>query len=190
MVDKHQLEPFLPHGTRLLMLGSFPPQQKRWSMEFFYPNFNNDMWRIFGKIFRGDSQFFVDSENKCYRRDDIVKLLEEKGIGLYDTATEVIRRKDNASDKYLEILEPTDVRGMLSTLEQCRAVVATGQKAADEIGRQLEVEVPKTGMSVGFELNGRQLLFFRMPSSSRAYPLSLDKKVGFYRNMFEQVGLL
>ena len=36
------------------------------------------MWRIFGKIFRGDSQFFVDSENKCYRRDDIVKLLEEK----------------------------------------------------------------------------------------------------------------
>ena len=117
-------------------------------------------------------------------------MLEEKGIGLYDTATEVIRRKDNASDKYLEILEPTDVRGMLSTLEQCRAVVATGQKAADEIGRQLEVEVPKTGMSVGFELNGRQLLFFRMPSSSRAYPLSLDKKVGFYRNMFEQVGLL
>ena len=92
MVDKHPLEPFLPHGTRLLMLGSFPPQQKRWSMEFFYPNFNNDMWRIFGKIFRGDSQFFVDSENKCFRRDDIVKLLEEKGIGLYDTATEPIFR--------------------------------------------------------------------------------------------------
>ena len=30
------------------MLGSFPPQQKRWSMAFFYPNFQNDMWRIFG----------------------------------------------------------------------------------------------------------------------------------------------
>ena len=94
MVDKHPLEPFLPHGTRLLMLGSFPPQQKRWSMEFFYPNFNNDMWRIFGKIFRGDSQFFVDSENKCYRRDDIVKLLEEKGIGLAEFNLQMQQNSD------------------------------------------------------------------------------------------------
>lgn len=49
--EQHPLEPFLPAGARLLMLGSFPPQRKRWSMEFFYPNLQNDMWRIFGLLF-------------------------------------------------------------------------------------------------------------------------------------------
>ena len=44
--EQHPLKPFLPANARLLMLGSFPPQRKRWSMEFYYPNWNNDMWRI------------------------------------------------------------------------------------------------------------------------------------------------
>ena len=50
-VEHHPLEPFLPENAVLLMLGSFPPQKKRWSMDFFYPNLQNDMWRIFGFIF-------------------------------------------------------------------------------------------------------------------------------------------
>ena len=37
-VEHHPLEPFLPENAVLLMLGSFPPQKKRWSMDFFYPN--------------------------------------------------------------------------------------------------------------------------------------------------------
>ena len=45
-IENHPLEPFLPTNARLLMLGSFPPQKKRWSMDFYYPNLNNDMWRI------------------------------------------------------------------------------------------------------------------------------------------------
>ena len=50
-IERHPLEPFLPANARLLMLGSFPPQKKRWSMEFYYPNWNNDMWRIVGLLF-------------------------------------------------------------------------------------------------------------------------------------------
>ena len=45
-IEEHPLEPFLPANAKLLMLGSFPPQKKRWSMEFFYPNLQNDMWRF------------------------------------------------------------------------------------------------------------------------------------------------
>ena len=43
-IEEHPLEPFLPANAVLLMLGSFPPQKKRWSMDFFYPNLQNDMW--------------------------------------------------------------------------------------------------------------------------------------------------
>ena len=34
-IEKHPLEPFLPAKAQLLMLGSFPPQKKRWSMNFY-----------------------------------------------------------------------------------------------------------------------------------------------------------
>ena len=44
-VERHPLEPFMPEGAKILMLGSFPPKRERWSMEFFYPNFNNDNHR-------------------------------------------------------------------------------------------------------------------------------------------------
>ena len=46
-IEEHPLEPFLPANAKLLMLGSFPPQKKRWSMEFFYPNLQNDMLAYF-----------------------------------------------------------------------------------------------------------------------------------------------
>lgn len=56
--ESHPFEPFLPKNARLLMLGTFPPAEKRWSMKFYYPNFTNDMWRIFGICFFGKKDFF------------------------------------------------------------------------------------------------------------------------------------
>ena len=57
--EVHPLAPFLPDGARVLMLGSFPPKRVRWSMEFFYPNLQNDMWRIMGLLFFGDKAHFL-----------------------------------------------------------------------------------------------------------------------------------
>lgn len=50
-LETHPLEPFLPPNAKLLMLGSFPPPKTRWKMDFYYPNYQNDMWKIFGLIF-------------------------------------------------------------------------------------------------------------------------------------------
>ena len=65
-IEKHPLPPFLPDGARILMLGSFPPARKRWSMDFFYPNWINDMWRILGLVFFDDKEHFVaeDAEGR------------------------------------------------------------------------------------------------------------------------------
>ena len=107
VIEEHPLQPFLPSNAKLLMLGSFPPQQKRWSMDFFYPNLQNDMWRIFGNIFYQDKEHFLLPHKKAFNKELIIEFLTEKGIALYDTATSVRRLQDNASDKYLEIVEPT-----------------------------------------------------------------------------------
>ena len=50
-IESHPFEPFLPENAKVLMLGSFPPPETRWSMKFYYPNKTNDMWRIMGLVF-------------------------------------------------------------------------------------------------------------------------------------------
>lgn len=110
-IEQHPLEPFLPGNARLLMLGSFPPQKKRWSMEFYYPNWNNDMWRIAGLLFFNDKDHFVDKSRKAFCKECIISFLNKKGIALFDTATAVRRLQDNASDKFLEVVQPTDIAG-------------------------------------------------------------------------------
>lgn len=189
-IEEHPLEPFLPPNAVLLMLGSFPPQKKRWSMDFFYPNLQNDMWRIFGVIFFQDKEHFLKAEQKVFDKERIIAFLNEKGIALYDTASTVRRLQDNASDKFLEVVEPTDIGLLLKQLPTCQAIVTTGQKATDTIREQIEAKEPAVGNSTPFEFGEREMKLYRMPSSSRAYPLALEKKAAAYRLMFSELGLI
>ena len=189
-IEKHPLEPFLPAKAKLLMLGSFPPQKKRWSMDFYYPNLNNDMWRIFGILFFDDKDYFLNETRKVFCRERIIDFLNEKGIALFDTASSIRRLQDNASDKFLEVVEATDVTALLRQLPECKAIVTTGQKATDTLRQQFNVEEPKVGDYSEFIFEGRAMRLYRMPSSSRAYPLALDKKATAYRIMYQDLQIL
>ena len=189
-IEKHPLEPFLPAKAKLLMLGSFPPQKKRWSMEFYYPNLNNDMWRIFGILFFDDKDYFLNETRKAFCRERIIDFLNEKGIALFDPASSIRRLQDNASDKFLEVVEATDVTALLRQLPECKAIVTTGQKATDTLRQQFNVEEPKVGDYSEFIFEGRAMRLYRMPSSSRAYPLALDKKATAYRIMYQDLQIL
>ena len=98
-------------------------------MEFYYPNLNNDMWRIFGILFFDDKDYFLNETRKAFCRERIIDFLNEKGIALFDTASSIRRLQDNASDKFLEVVEATDVTALLRQLPECKAIVTTGQKA-------------------------------------------------------------
>ena len=189
-VECHPLEPFLPAGARLLMLGSFPPARRRWCMDFFYPNFINDMWRIFGLVFFGDKEHFIDVEAKVFRKEPIVRFLTERGIALYDTACAVRRTKNTASDKDLEIVTETDLDALLAGIPECRAVVTTGQKATDVFTSHFGIRPPRVGESAPFIFAGREMRLYRMPSSSRAYPMKVERKAEYYGKMFRAEGLL
>lgn len=143
--ELHPLEPFFPEGTKLLMLGSFPPARKRWKMEFYYPNFQNDMWRIFGWVFFENKEYFLTQDRKSFDEVSIKDFLNRKGIALSDTAREVIRQKGNASDKFLEIVQSIDLQKVLEQLPECRALVTTGQKATDTLFALLDAPQPSVG---------------------------------------------
>ncbi len=167
----------------MLMLGTFPPSEKRWSMKFYYPNYINDMWRIFGLIFFNDKDHFVDATSKTFRLDELIPFLKEQGIALFDTATRIRRTTGTASDKDLEVVEETDLCAMLRKLPECRVVITAGQLATDIASRQFGIEGPGVGDYTAFELDGRKLRLYRMPSSSRAYPMKIERKAAFYSSV-------
>lgn len=189
-IEQHPLGFFLPENTQLLMLGSFPPPRTRWSMDFYYPNIQNDMWRILGLVFYQDKDYFLKTQ-KAFCEEKAKAFCREKGIGIGDTAVEVIRLKNNASDNFLQVVTPLDPEAILAQIPACKAIVVTGQKAMDTLIAMLPpLEEPKVGSSSRFTLLGRIFRLYRMPSSSRAYPKPLEEKAEIYKKMFEELEMI
>lgn len=196
VTEKHPFKPFLPQGARILFLGSFPPPPQRWSMPFFYPNWINDFWRIMGLIHFGDRNHFCLTGDKRFDEPAIRKFSAQAGLAFFDTASEVKRLKDNASDAFLEVVTPVDIRGLLRQIPFCTEVVTTGEKATrvaaeqfgcglPPVGGWLELEVEEKGNGGDAGDNPRYIRFWRMPSTSRAYPLPLERKAEAYLRLFE-----
>lgn len=187
IIESHPLRPFLPHDARLLMLGSFPPPRQRWCMDFFYPNWNNDMWRIWGIIASCDKDHFVVPGEKRFDRARIEDFCRGSGIALYDTAEQVIRLRGNASDNFLQVVQPADIAALLERLPACRAIAATGQKSAEVLQSLTACAPLQVGGCVEAVFARRRLALWRMPSSSRAYPMKVERKAEVYARMWDEV---
>lgn len=184
IIESHPFEPFLPEGAKILMLGTFPPAEHRWCMPFYYPNFQNDMWRIMGILFFDDKEHFIVKGEKRFNQQMIESFLREKGIAMYDTATKVVRTKNTASDKDLDIVEETDVEAMLDSMPLCNVIITAGQLATTTLCRRFGVKEPKVGDYAVTEYKGRQIRIYRMPSSSRAYPMKPERKAEQFAKAF------
>ncbi len=201
-IEHHPLSPFLPEGARLLMLGSFPPPRERWCMDFFYPNPQNDMWRIMGQVFFGDKTHFELQSDKThfelysdktqspkhrktvFDSEAIVAFCREQGIAIFDTAQAARRLQGNAADEHLKIVERTDIAALLQQIPRCHDICCTGGKAASTLADILHTATPKAGGYIDTLFNGTPVRFWRMPSTSRAYPLPFDQKAAAYQHMF------
>ncbi len=226
--ERHPFEPFLPPGARILFLGSFPPQPHRWCMPFYYPNWINDFWRIMGIIHYADKDHFCIPSEKRFDESAIRAFCADKGLAFYDTACEIRRLRDNASDAFLEVVTPTDIPSLLQRIPDCRTIVTTGQKATEILAEWLMSEpcpadqapaschfdqataschfdqakraetracerwpqpkslrIPPVGGILDTHIGPRPIRFWRMPSTSRAYPLPLARKADAYRQLFQ-----
>jgi G:T/U-mismatch repair DNA glycosylase len=196
-IESHPWQPFIPDGAKVLIMGTFPPQAKRWSMDFYYPNRTNDFWKICGLLFLGDKDALLSDDRKTYDIDKIRSLMTEKRIALNDTVRKARRLKGNASDKFLEVIEPVPLFGLLSEMPGCHAVATTGEKAAGIVAALTGTDIPRMGEMTlaavpppdASESPG-QLEIWRMPSTSRAYPLAVELKAEYYATLFRHLGIL
>ena len=197
MPAEHEIElrpfpPFLPPNATVLMMGSFPPAAEKRAMEFHYPNFQNDMWRVYGLVFFGDAMHFQRVGEKAFDAEKIKAFLTERGIGSCPGVRRAIRTHGNASDAYLKVVETVELPEILEKIPQCRRICTTGGKATEILLALLETEVKakdfKTGTTITARCGDCDLLVTRLPSTSRAYPMKLEKKAEAYRKFFVEAG--
>ena len=186
-LESHPWPPFIPANARVLVMGTFPPQPKRWSMDFYYPNRTNDFWPMMGLIFYGDKDALRKEESRDFDVEAIKRLLNERGIALNDTGRKVRRLKGNASDKFLEIVEPVPLYDLLTLMPQCKTIATTGEKAAGVVADLTGTALPKMGQHV---VSADGLDIWRMPSTSRAFPMKLEAKAEYYAALFRAAGIL
>lgn len=201
-VECHPFAPVLPSHATVLMMGTMPPTPDKWCMPFHYPNFYNDMWRIYGRVFFNDADYFRLGTQKAFDHHKIIDFLHEKGIGELPSVTKIIRENGNASDDNLTVVETVDLKQALPSVPDVKWLFTTGGKATEILlsiinndlttqqPPQKPYKLPKTNGKLQVHFAGRDLGIYRLPSSSRAYPMSLDKKVSAYRTFFEMVGLV
>ncbi|MBK3393294.1 DNA glycosylase [Psychrobacter sp. M9-54-1] len=204
-VETHPFGPVLPPNATVMMMGTFPPTADKWAMRFHYPNFYNDMWRIYGSVFFDDVDYFRVGDEKRFDPERIRAFMFERGIASCPTVTQAIRETGNASDKNLTVVTPVDLDIILPQVPKVKTLFTTGGKATEVLLNLLaeppaKSKYPKTNQSMDYpyewqndnnkKSNVNNLTLYRLPSTSRAYPLALDKKVAAYKDFFKKIGKL
>ena len=203
-IETHPFAPVLPPDATVMMMGTFPPTADKWAMSFHYPNFYNDMWRIYGRVFFDDADYFRVGDEKRFDPERIREFMFERGIASCPTVKQAIRETGNASDKNLTVVTRVDLDDILPQVPKVQTLFTTGGKATEVLMSLLETppaksKYPKTNQSMDYPYQWQDsqqtnmvndLTLYRLPSTSRAYPLALDKKVAAYKAFFERMGKL
>ncbi|MGP5647863.1 DNA glycosylase [Psychrobacter celer] len=203
-VETHPFAPVLPADASVMMMGTFPPTADKWAMRFHYPNFYNDMWRIYGGVFFDDIDYFRVEGEKRFDPERIRDFMFDRGIASCPTVQQAIRETGNASDKHLTVVTPVDLDNILLQVPKVKTLFTTGGKATEVLLSLLaeppaKSKHPKTNQSMQYPYQWqhhdkdtavKELTLYRLPSTSRAYPLALDKKIAAYKAFFEKIGKL
>lgn len=150
------------------------------------------MWRILGIVFFDNKEYFLAEDKKSFDIDLLKFTLTDKGIGVADVGQEVMRLKNNASDKFLQIVKPLDMSAILDDVPLCRTFITAGEKATETLLLQFsnKIKHPPVGGCISFNYDKRKFNLYRMPSSSRAYPMALVKKASIYKQCFQDIGMV
>ncbi len=101
-IEIHPFDPVLPPKAAVMMMGTFPPKEDKRAMQFHYPNFQNDMWRVYGLVFFNDAAHFQMLAEKAFDAEKIKAFLRERGIASCPTVLKAAREHGNASDKFFK----------------------------------------------------------------------------------------
>jgi G:T/U-mismatch repair DNA glycosylase len=166
---------------RTLILGNFPPHKKRWDYEFFYPNKQNNFWRVLAAI-NGKPLKEMKGLQAVEERKRIMRNLK---TGVMNIAGKVRRKGHSARDTDIEIIEYKDVLSVIKKHPELNTIIIAGYSAKNSTAKKfleyLNEErvsfIPPAEIRAGekFEisLNNRHIKCVIVNSTSTAFPIKL-----------------
>jgi len=148
---KRAFDPVTDGATRLLILGSLPGDASLKAAQY-YAHPQNGFWRLIGGVIGRDVAALPYGER--------LEALKIAGIGLWDVIASAER--PGSLDAAIRSPEAADLRGLVASLPQLRAVAFNGATAA------------KSGRRVLAGLEGLSLI--DLPSSSPAHTRPFAEK--------------
>jgi G:T/U-mismatch repair DNA glycosylase len=121
---KEEIHPwnwYVPDGATTVVIGTFPPTQRNWSYDFFYPNKNNYFWKIIARI-SGHPLLCFSGEEAVNERK---KLLNHLKLGVSDMGQIIRRKTGNSLDENLEIVVYMDIFRLLQENPSVRKLIFT-----------------------------------------------------------------
>ena len=107
---------------KVLILGSFPPHEKRWSYDFYYPNNGNPFWEALAGAH--------GKKLKHYRCDAAVKerrqLMIDINVGVENLGQIIERKGESAADNDIKIIKFRDILGILHRHHEIERILLPG----------------------------------------------------------------
>lgn len=143
--------PVVNSDTRLLILGSLPGDASLKAAQY-YAHPRNGFWPLIGGV--------LGEDLAAHPYEERLERLKARGVGLWDVIASA--QRSGSLDAAIRSPEAADLRGLVKSLPELRAVAFNGGLAA-KLGRRI-----LTG------LDGVALI--DLPSSSPAHAISLSAK--------------
>jgi G:T/U-mismatch repair DNA glycosylase len=110
---------------RTLLLGSFPPQEKKRDYSFYYPNKQNNFWKILAAICNKELLCFQGKKAVLERK----AIMEKLQIGIENMGRSIKRKGESAKDTDIVILTFHDILNIIYQHKELNTIILSGFSA-------------------------------------------------------------
>ncbi len=174
-----------------LILGSFPPHEKKRNFQFYYPNKQNHFWKILAALAKYDLHYF-DGDKAVIERKAIMEKLQ---IGIENMGKTIKRKGTSAKDTDIEIVDFHDVLNILIQHTELNTVMLAGYSAPNSTYKSfckfltengIAFNAPllvKPGTSFTIQIKNRTIQCVITHSTSTATRIKLEHLISEFKSL-------
>jgi len=165
---------------KCLVLGSYPPHEKRRHYPFYYPNSTNRFWSILAKIAKKELAYTKKLTGKeqlkaVEERYEIMRLLN---VGVQNIGLEIKRKDDSADDNKITIEKFQNILSIIKKHNELEKILLPGYSAPSSTARAFlryldsenilyEIKDIKANAEFSINVFGRKIKCVILNSTSR-----------------------
>jgi hypoxanthine-DNA glycosylase len=129
--ELHPWNWFAPENSRVLIVGTFPPTTRNWSFDFFYPNKNNQFWKVIARILNTELEYPAGELAVEERK----MLLRKLHVAITDMGQHITRSGNSSLDENLSVVEYMNIFQILDENPTIRKIIFTSSSGKESAAR-------------------------------------------------------